>query len=310
MRIKNLAYASTMILMMACEPQKEVTFTFDEVTYSPQETVFKLFAPEKAKVSVVLDGDSIEMNWTQTAQKDLSVYMAAVEGDHKNKTYEFVVNGQSSPGVFAKAVTVNGQKGVVLDMKATDPAGWAADKHVLRPWQDLVVYEMHHRDFSVGREDAQNKGKFLALTEPWAIEHLKALGVNAVVIGALDQEGNVDPRVMGFFMEKAEGLQVTFHRAFDECRDPFKALEDIISLGCHRLLTAGHAANVNEGLKTLRKLKEAAGDRITILAGSGVRPANIAHLEKYTGIKEFHSSSHGPDGLTSRDMVARMVRRG
>ena len=138
----------------------------------------------------------------------------------------------------------------------------------------------------------------------------KALGVNAVVIGALDPEGNVDSRVMGFLMEKAEGLQVTFHRAFDECRDPFKALEDIISLGCHRLLTAGHAANVNEGLKTLRKLKEAAGDRITILAGSGVRPANIAHLEEYTGIKEFHSSSHGPDGLTSRDMVARMVRRG
>ena len=138
----------------------------------------------------------------------------------------------------------------------------------------------------------------------------KALGVNAVVIGALDQEGNVDSRVMGFLMEKAEGLQVTFHRAFDECRDPFKALEDIISLGCHRLLTAGHAANVNEGLENLRKLKEAAGDRITILAGSGVRPANIAHLEEYTGIKEFHSSSHGPDGLTSRDMVARMVRRG
>ena len=192
MRIKNLAYAGTMILMMACEPQKEVTFTFDEVTYSPQETVFKLFAPEKAKVSVVLDGDSIEMNWTQTAQKDLSVYMAAVEGDHKNKTYEFVVNGQSSPGVFAKAVTVNGQKGVVLDMKATDPAGWAADKHVLRPWQDLVVYEMHHRDFSVGREDAQNKGKFLALTEPWAIDHLKALGVNAVHILPSYDYGSVD----------------------------------------------------------------------------------------------------------------------
>ena len=138
----------------------------------------------------------------------------------------------------------------------------------------------------------------------------KSLGVNAVVIGALDPKGNVDTRVMGFLMEQAEGLQVTFHRAFDECRDPFRALEDIISLGCHRLLTAGHAANVNEGVETLRKLNEAAAGRITILAGSGVRPANIAHLEEYTGIKEFHSSSHGPDGLISRDIVARMVRRG
>ncbi len=142
------------------------------------------------------------------------------------------------------------------------------------------------------------------------IEMCKDLGVNAVVIGVLDSDGNVDIEAMAGLMEAAGGLRVTFHRAFDECRDPFKALEDIISLGCDRLLTAGHAANVNDGLRTLKKLNEAAAGRITVLAGSGVRPENIAHIEGYTGIMEFHSSSHGPDGLTSRETVARMVRRG
>lgn len=142
------------------------------------------------------------------------------------------------------------------------------------------------------------------------IDLCKSLGVNGVVIGALDQAGDVDIAAMEFLMERSQGLGVTFHRAFDECRDPFKTLEDIISLGCGRLLTAGHAANVSDGLETLRMLNEAASGRITVMAGSGVRPANIALLEEYTGIKEFHSSSHGADGLTSRDIVARMVQRG
>ena len=139
------------------------------------------------------------------------------------------------------------------------------------------------------------------------IEMCKSLGVNGVVIGALDPEGDVDIAAMEYLIGRSEGLQVTFHRAFDECRDPFKALEDIISLGCGRLLTAGHATNVNDGLETLRKLNDMAAGRITILAGSGVRPTNIARLEEYTGIKEYHSSSHGPDGLTSRETVAQMV---
>lgn len=138
----------------------------------------------------------------------------------------------------------------------------------------------------------------------------KSLGANAVVIGVLDEEGNVDTGAMRFLMERAEGMEVTFHRAFDECKDPFKALEDIIALGCNRILTAGHAGNVNDGMDTLKKLHEAADGRITILAGSGVRPANIARLEEYTGIKEFHSSSHGPEGTTSRETVSKMVDKG
>ncbi|MBR1926239.1 MAG: hypothetical protein IJ840_00545 [Bacteroidales bacterium] len=133
------------------------------------------------------------------------------------------------------------------------------------------------------------------------------LGVNGVVVGALREDGAVDMDAMRRFMEAAKGVEITFHRAFDECADPLGALEDIISLGCDRLLTAGHAANVTDGQKTLATLREKASGRIIIMAGSGVRPGNIAALETSTGIKEFHSSSHGPDGRTAREVVSKMV---
>jgi pullulanase len=121
-----------------------------------------------------------------------SIWTATLSGDQKGKTYQFVVNGQASPGVFAKAVTVNGEKGVILDMRDTNPKGWADDQHVLRPFQDYVVYEMHHRDFSIARPEAKHPGKFLALTEPWAIQHLKDLGINAVHILPSYDYGSVD----------------------------------------------------------------------------------------------------------------------
>lgn len=133
------------------------------------------------------------------------------------------------------------------------------------------------------------------------------LGVNGVVIGALRKDGAVDMDTMRRFLEAAKGVEITFHRAFDECSDPLRALEDIISLGCDRLLTAGHAANVTDGQKTLAILREKAAGRIIILAGSGVRPGNIASIEASTGIREFHSSSHGPDGRTAREVVSLMV---
>ena len=154
------------------------TFHFDEMTYSPGETVFRLFAPADATCFVVLGEDSLPMSLGTD-----SIWTVTAKGDHKGKTYQFVVNGQASPGVFAKAVTVNGGKGVVIDLRETDPEGWDADKRPeLKSPADLVIYELHHRDFSIARPGARYPGKFLALTEPWAIEHLKQLGINAVHI--------------------------------------------------------------------------------------------------------------------------------
>ena len=185
--MKRLILPSLAILMMACQPTKQETFSFDEMTYSPRETVFKLFAPADAECVVVVDKDSVSM----TLGAD-SIWTATLRGNHKGQTYQFLVNGQASPGVFAKAVTVNGEKGVIVDMKDTNPEGWETDQHVLRPYQDIIIYEMHHRDFSIARQDAKHPGKFLALTEPWAIEHLQQLGVNAVHLLPSYDFGSVD----------------------------------------------------------------------------------------------------------------------
>ncbi len=195
--MKKLLIAGMILSMMACDPKKDDPYRFDEMSYTPTETVFKVFAPENAKCFVVIDSDSIQMECTPTADDTLmtegSIYKAVVQGDMKGKSYEFSVNGVKSPGVFAKAVTVNGQKGVVVDMRDTDPEGWANDRGP-RPerYADWCVYEMHHRDFSIARSDAQHPGKFLALTEPWAIEHLKELGINAVHILPSYDFGSVD----------------------------------------------------------------------------------------------------------------------
>ncbi len=181
-------------MVMACQGPKDYgAFCFDEMTYSPNETVFKLFAPADAQCLVVVGTDSVKMEKTGQPADKGAIWAATVKGDQKGKTYEFVVNGVSSPGTFAKAVTVNGQKGVVADLRDTDPEGWA-DDHGPHPqhYADWVVYELHHRDFSIARQDAQHPGKFLALSEPWAISHLRELGINAVHILPSYDFGSVD----------------------------------------------------------------------------------------------------------------------
>ena len=177
-------------LILACEPDRNTEFCFDEMTYSPSETVFKLFAPADAECFVVVGDDTLRMSLRSD-----SIWTATAQGDQKGKTYVFLVNGQVSPGVFAKAVTVNGEKGAIIDLRDTDPEGWSDDvRPVVENPADLVVYEMHHRDFSINRPDAQYKGKFLALTEPWAIDHLTQLGINAVHILPSYDYGSVDEK--------------------------------------------------------------------------------------------------------------------
>ena len=115
--------------------------------------------------------------------------------------------------------------------------------------------------------------------------------VNGVVIGALLPDGRIDLPVMRRLVAAARPLEVTFHRAFDECADVSEGLEDVISLGCERLLTSGHEADAYAGRFTLGKLVEQAAGRIIILAGCGVRPHNIKEISEASGAPEFHSST-------------------
>ncbi len=197
--MKRLLIVSMATLTVACQEPKEASFCFNEMSYSPTETVFRLFAPSQAQVSVVLGQDTIAMDLEESVPSgsnglEGAVWTATVKGDHKGKEYVFLVDGQASPGVFAKAVTVNGAKGVVVDLRDTDPEGWQQDSAGSRraDYADWVVYELHHRDFSIARADAVYPGKFLALTEPWAIEHLTQLGVNAIHILPSYDYGSVD----------------------------------------------------------------------------------------------------------------------
>lgn len=117
------------------------------------------------------------------------------------------------------------------------------------------------------------------------------VGVNGVVIGALLPDGRIDLATMRRLVGAARPLEVTFHRAFDECADVGKSLEDVISLGCERLLTSGHETDAYAGRFTLAKLVRQAAGRIIILAGCGVRPHNIKEISEASGAPEFHSST-------------------
>ena len=185
--MKKTALTTLLMMTLATSIQAQ-DFCFDEMTYSPEQTTFKLFAPNNAKCYVKVGKKKVKM----TKMGDC-LWTATVKGDQKGQPYVFNAGHGDTPGVFAKAVGTNGREGYVLDLRDTDPKGWEKDKRpvCLSP-ADLIVYEMHHRDFSIARKGAKYPGKFLALTEGWALSHLKALGVNAIHILPSYDYGSVD----------------------------------------------------------------------------------------------------------------------
>ena len=135
------------------------------------------------------------------------------------------------------------------------------------------------------------------------IKAAKGLGVDGLVFGCLCPDGSVDMENMRLLMEAAGDTPVTFHRAFDHTSDPLKALEDIIELGCARILTSGCRPTASEGAPLLAQLVEKAGDRIIIMPGCGVNEGNIAETARLSGAREFHFSAREPveSGMTFRN---------
>ena len=123
------------------------------------------------------------------------------------------------------------------------------------------------------------------------IEIARKLGVDGVVFGCLTANGEIDSTSMQELMLASQGLSVTFHRAFDVCCNPKEALEQIIELGCNRILTSGQQATAEQGIPLLKELQEQAAGRIILLAGCGVNENNIARIAQETGIQEFHFSA-------------------
>ena len=184
-----------------------------EVDYSPSCTAFSLWSPNADSVQLSLY-ESAESSaplctrWLKR-QKDGS-WQASVKGDLRGKFYAFRVwdsllqyEQEESPGIFATAVGVNGRRGAIIDMRSTVPEGWSSDcRPALDRVADAVVYELHHRDYSIHPSSGvEHKGKFLALTEhgtlspeglATGIDHLKQLGVTHVQILPSYDYGSID----------------------------------------------------------------------------------------------------------------------
>ena len=202
MKKRSLLFCCCLLMAMFAKAQGP------ETVYRPEGTKFTVFAPANARQVVLrlyksgLGGKAIK---TIKMKRDLSKpshWTAYVKGDQKGKFYTFEVgkSGKETPGIFARAVGVNGQRGAIVDMRDTEPEGWEWDaRPEVKSPTDLVIYEMHHRDFSIDPAAGfQHKGKFLALSEPKAIEHLQELGVNAVhILPSFDyasvDETRIDP---------------------------------------------------------------------------------------------------------------------
>lgn len=160
----------------------------NEVTYTKRGTTFALVAQKAQSVNlnIYAEGTGGKPVKTVAMRKgEKGVWKAVVKGDLKGRFYTFNVKQDGkmlgeTPGLFAKAVGVNGKRGAIIDMAATNPEGWESDRALGYAPTDFIVYESHNRDFSVSRKEARYPGKFMALTEPWAIEHLKSLGITAI----------------------------------------------------------------------------------------------------------------------------------
>ena len=122
------------------------------------------------------------------------------------------------------------------------------------------------------------------------IKVARQLGADGVVFGCLTAEGNVDIPAMKMLMNAVGDMSVTFHRAFDMCKNPQEALEQIIALGCNRILTSGQEPNAVNGIPLLKELVKQADGRIIIMPGCGVNPSNILQIAEETGASEFHFS--------------------
>lgn len=172
-----------------------------ELDATPRQANFRLWSPKAEAVRLMIyptDRNSKAIETVDMKASENGTWTASLAGNYYGKFYSFSIkhNGRwldETPGVWAKAVGTNGHRAAIIDFDTTDPAGWSDDRGpVVDNITDVVLYEMHHRDFSVDPSSGiVNKGKFLALTEAGThnqtgestgIDHLKELGVTHVHI--------------------------------------------------------------------------------------------------------------------------------
>lgn len=221
----------TIILMLSlallavgcCKQQSDQPKLEDECLYSPGQTDFAFWSniAEQMELRLYAAPDAQDFQTVALTKNENDFWTASISGDLAGKYYTVrsFQNGEwapESPGIFAKAVSINGQKAAILDLNATNPEGWDQD---LRPAMtdptDIVVYETHLRDFTMSPHSGiVNKGKFLAFTEQPAIDHLKELGITHLQILPFFDFGSIDET------KTPEGSKLNAERSYNWGYDP------------------------------------------------------------------------------------------
>lgn len=168
----------------------------------------------------------------------------------------------------------------------------------LTPSKGMIEYAVSHLKIPVFVLIRPRSGDFLYSSSEFNVMKsdiftAKVAGAAGIVIGMLNSDGTVDTCRMKEVMELCSPLMVTFHRAFDMVKEQFSALEQIIELGCNRILTSGGAVQATIGSPIISELVQKAGQRIIIMPGSGINEKNFAELVEATGCSEYHLSASG-----------------
>ena len=196
--MRNTILLMLSVALLACsakQPKLE-----DECLYSPSKTQFTFWsnAAEQMEVVIYDEGDSQTGETVNLTKGENDFWTATVNGDLAGKYYTVrsFQNGEwglESPGIFAKAVSVNGQRAAIIDFAKTNPAEWDKDKRPAMPdMTDIIVYETHVRDYTMANPAIEHKGKFLGMAEEAAIEHLKELGITHLQILPMFDYGSID----------------------------------------------------------------------------------------------------------------------
>lgn len=209
MKLIKLTFAFLLIMTFACEDPKPSYNSYEEypeyrgndlgLTYSPEQSIFKIWSPAVSNVKLNLYSSSSDENAIRTeylSRVEQGVWETTIEGDLKGKYYTFQVESdgqwlEEAPDPYVKAVGTNGKRGMVVNLTETNPEGWDNDqKPALENFNDIIIYELHVRDLSMDNNSGiQNKGKFLGLTETGTksaegestgLDHIKDLGVTHV----------------------------------------------------------------------------------------------------------------------------------
>ena len=187
------------VALVACsakQPKME-----DECLYSPAKTQFAFWSnvAEQMEIHLYEAADAAEFETVALTKGENDFWTASVKGDLAGKFYTVrsFQNGEwtpEAPGIFAKAVSVNGQRAAILDLNATNPEGWDADIRPAMPdMTDIVVYETHLRDFTMSPlSGVTNKGKFIGLTEEAPLNYLRELGITHLQILPFFDYGSID----------------------------------------------------------------------------------------------------------------------